>query len=58
MAEPKLPNLKGTKREIKSYIKGIQDEKRNDLSKPYGGIRKVSNPRNRVAPSANEERTV
>ena len=41
MAGPQLPNLKGTKKETKGYIKGVQDGTRNDLSKPYSGLKKA-----------------
>ena len=54
MAEPKLPNLKGTKKETKGYIKGVQDGTRNDLSKPYGGLKKAKvSPRNKKVPPVN-----
>lgn len=38
---PKLPNLKGGGKTVKGTYGGIQDFDRNDLSKPYPGLKKA-----------------
>ena len=53
MAGPQLPNLKGTKKATKGYIKGVQDGTRNDLSKPYPGLKKAKRQSGRSTNSVN-----
>tara|TARA_R100001594_G_scaffold120955_1_gene156713 strand:+ start:246 stop:401 length:156 start_codon:yes stop_codon:yes gene_type:complete len=42
MPGPKLPKIKTGGKVTKGYIQGVQGGDRNDVRKPYGGLKKAS----------------
>ena len=56
--EPKLPKIKTNTKSTTGIIQGVRSGGRNEIKNKDWRKIQASNPRNRVAPSANEESTV